>query len=210
MKNGKLLLTKALKIKFMKKLMYNYITIKTWINCKFMIYITCFVLKALINYMRFKKEYKVSAFLCVMTVILYVVLVLIQNVYTIPWKHPWNIGCCVSKGIVNAIWLLNIFTKEEQGWRLLKNHQGSQHISLAITHWIVVLMYVVENLIWNHLLGVTWKNVVLQNLGYVVCHILVLVKHNSHHCQLASLTHELMCLLFPLFSLECFDCFIGP
>jgi hypothetical protein len=134
--------------------------------------------------------------------ILDVILVLIQSVYTVPWKHPWNIGCCVRKGIVNAIWLFNIFIKEKQGWRLLENHQGSQHLPLAITQWIVVLMYVVENPIWNHFLGVpTWKNAVLQNLGYVVCHILVLVKHNSHHRQLASLAHELMCWLFPFFGM---------
>jgi len=113
--------------------------------------------------------------------ILYVFLVLIQNVYTLPWKHHWNIGYCVSKNIVNVVWLFNIFPKERQGWRLSKNHQGSQHLPLAITHWIVVLIYVFENPIWNHFLKVlAWKNMALQNLSYLVCHILV-HDDNSHH-----------------------------
>jgi hypothetical protein len=147
--------------------------------------------------MWFKKNSKWVHFYMLWLLIFYLFLVLIQSVYTVPWKHPWNIGCCVSKNIVNAIYLFNIFTKEGQGWRLSKKSSRFT----TFTHWIVVLTYVFENPIWNHLLGVpTWKNMALQNFGYLVCHILV-HDDNSHHRELASLAHELVCWLFAFFGM---------
>jgi hypothetical protein len=63
MKNGKFLLNKVFKINFTKWLMRHYIVIKVWIDFIFMIYTSCFVLKAQINYIWFLKKFKVSGFL---------------------------------------------------------------------------------------------------------------------------------------------------
>jgi hypothetical protein len=47
-----------------------------------MVYIIGLIFQAQVNLMR--------EILCVITLILYVLLVLTQNVYTIPWKHPYT------------------------------------------------------------------------------------------------------------------------
>ncbi len=48
-------------------MVFNYIKTNIWINFIFMVYITCLVVKAQINYMWFLKEFKMSEILCVST-----------------------------------------------------------------------------------------------------------------------------------------------
>jgi len=68
MKNGKLLLNKVIQIFFIKLLEYSYIKTNIWIyNFIFSVYITCFIVKAQINYMLSLKEFKMREILCVST-----------------------------------------------------------------------------------------------------------------------------------------------
>jgi hypothetical protein len=74
MKNSEVLLNKVFLIAFIKLLMCTNIHAKTWINCVFMVYITC--LKR--NHMWFKKEFKMTKIYVLLFLILYLLPILTQ------------------------------------------------------------------------------------------------------------------------------------
>jgi hypothetical protein len=57
-----------------------------------MVYIINLIFKAQINLMQFLEESKVNELFFLLLLILYVLLVLIQSMYIVPWKHLVHLG----------------------------------------------------------------------------------------------------------------------